>query len=292
MNSCLVGYSESERLDLAEVPRGFRESNFVNPRCGSSSRTGTGIEACWWQVLTFSAWDGFRMPSNFRLFGPMHIAILSAAPATAAILALLARRFREGERAIRLALGMLLLLDSILWYGYQAWRHWLSFPGSLPLELCDATLCLTIVALFTLSSTIFDLAYYGALAGTSMALLTPDLWEPFPSFSTVEFFVTHGMVVAAVLYLIWAGSARPRPGSVWRALLAGNAFALTVGVFDLIFKTNYMYLCWKPANPSLLDFLGPWPWYIASGEGIALVLFSLLYLPFRPKRPRSTLREG
>ena len=224
------------------------------------------------------------MESDFRLFGPLHIAILSAAPATAAILALLVHRFREGEKSIRLALGVFLLLNAFLWYGYQALRHWLSFPGSLPLELCDATLCLTIIALFTLSPAIFDLAYYGALAGTPMALLTPDLWEAFPSFLTVEFFVTHGMVVVAVLYLIWSGSARPRPGSVWRALLAGNAFALAVGVFDLIFKTNYMYLCWKPANPSLLDFMGPWPWYIASGEGIALVLFSLLYLPFRARR--------
>lgn len=232
------------------------------------------------------------MQSNFRLFGPMHIAILSAAPATAAILALLALQFRQREKAIRIALGMFLLLNSLLWYGYQAWRHWLSFPGSLPLELCDATLCLTIIALFTLSPAIFDLAYYWALAGTSMALLTPDLWEPFPSFSTVEFFVTHGMVVVGVLYLAWAGSARPRPGSVWRALVAGNAFALAVGVFDLIFKTNYMYLLRKPDNPSLLDFLGPWPWYIASGEGIALVLFSLLYLPFRAKGPRRTRLSG
>ncbi len=232
------------------------------------------------------------MQSNFRLFGPMHIAILSVAPAMAAILALLARRFRAGEKAIRLVLGVFLLLNAFLWYGYLAWHHWLSFPGSLPLELCDATLCLTIIALFTLSAAIFDLAYYGALAGTPMALLTPDLWEPFPSFSTVEFFVTHGMVVVAVLYLVWAGSARPRPGSVWRALLAGNAFALAVGVFNLIFKTNYMYLCWKPANPSLLDFMGSWPWYIASGEGIALVLFTLLYLPFRVRRPGRTRYEG
>ena len=98
------------------------------------------------------------MESNFRLFGPLHIAILSAAPATAAILALLARRFRAGERAIRLALSVFLLLNAFLWYGYQAWHHWLSFPGSLPLELCDATLCLTIIALSTLSPAIFDLA--------------------------------------------------------------------------------------------------------------------------------------
>ena len=117
-----------------------------------------------------------------------------------------------------------------------------------------ATLCLMIVALLTLNATIFDLAYYGALAGTSMALLTPDLWEPFPSFPTVQFFVAHGLVLVGALYLVWSGQARPRPGSIWKAMLGLNTFAAIAGTFDLFFKTNYMYLRAKPRNPSLFDF--------------------------------------
>jgi hypothetical integral membrane protein (TIGR02206 family) len=136
------------------------------------------------------------------------------------------------------------------------------------------------VALVTRSLLSFDLAYYGALAGTSMALLTPDLWEPFPSFSTVQFFIAHGLVVA-VLYLVWSRRARPRPGSVWRAMLGLNVFAAAAGAFNALFGTNYMYLRATPQNPSLLDYLGPWPWYLVACEVPAFAIFALLYLPFR-----------
>jgi len=173
-----------------------------------------------------------------------------------------------------------LLLNSIVWYVYLAFRGWLTFPDGLPLELCDATLCITVIAVLTLNRTAFDLSYYGALAGTSMALLTPDLWEKFPSFSTVQFFIAHGFVVVAVLYLVWSGEARPRPRSVWRAMVALNLFAALAGAFDLLLGTNYMYLRAKPENASLLDYFGPWPWYIVVSELFAFGVFTLLYVPF------------
>jgi uncharacterized membrane protein YwaF len=125
---------------------------------------------------------------NFRIYGPTHLFILASVIAVPAILAGGARHHIVWRRRIRIGLAIALLLNSVVWYGYLAARGWLSFPDSLPLELCDATLCLTVISAFTLNATAFDLTYYGALAGTSMALLTPDLWEPFPSFSTVQFF--------------------------------------------------------------------------------------------------------
>ena len=221
------------------------------------------------------------MTSNFRLFGITHLAILSAVPLLAAALAFVQRRLPPGSKWLRMTLGVLLLADSVLWYTYLAIVDQPLFPSQLPLELCDATLLLSIIELLTLSPLLFDLVYYWALAGTSMALLTPDLWEQFPSLATVQFFVTHGLVIAAILYLAWSRQARPRPGSIWKAMLAVNLYAACVGAFDAIFKTNYMYLRAKPQNLSLLTWLGPWPWYIGSGEVVACILFLLLYLPFR-----------
>jgi hypothetical integral membrane protein (TIGR02206 family) len=221
------------------------------------------------------------MPITFHLFGPVHLVILGAVPLLAAIFAALQRRFPPGFRALRYGLATILLLDLALHYGYMAAHGQLIFPDCLPLELCDATLFLIVIALFTLNRTIFDLAYYGALGGSTMALLTPDLAQASSFFLQVHFFVDHGFIVIAVLYLVWSRQARPRPWSVGRALLALNIYAAFAGTFNYIFKTDFMYLCAKPQDVTLLTVLGPWPWYILSCEGVALVLFLLLYLPFR-----------
>jgi uncharacterized membrane protein YwaF len=55
-----------------------------------------------------------------------------------------------------------------------------------------------------------------------------------------------------------------------------------VGVIGInaLLGTNYGYLCEPPRNPSLIDYLGPWPWYIGSLVILAVVKFWIYYLPF------------
>jgi hypothetical integral membrane protein (TIGR02206 family) len=225
--------------------------------------------------------------ASYFLPGSVHLAILAAVALLGALLAALQRTLLRGSSVLRLGLGMVLIADTLAWYGYQLFLGQLTIDR-LPLELCDFTLFLAIVALLTLNAAIFDLCYYLALAGTSMALLTPNLWERFPSLSTCQFFFAHGLVVASVFYLVWSGQAHPRRGSVPRAMLAVNLWAVVAGAFDWHFGTNYMYLRHKPAGASLLNFLGAWPWYIVAAEVVALVLFLLLYLPFWRRGERST----
>ncbi len=226
------------------------------------------------------------MPANLHLFGIVHLAILAAVPLLAVLLAAVQRRLPPGSIAVRVALSLLLLLCTILYYGSFAVHGEQMFPNHLPLELCDISLWLVILALLTLKPAIFDLAYYFALAGASMSLLTPDLMEP-SLFLSVQFFADHGLIVVSVLYLVWSGQARPRPGSVGRAMLVVNILAVFIGAFDSIFKTDYMFLRAKPVTVSLLSFLGPWPWYIVASEGVAFILFLLLYLPFRRTRAKA-----
>jgi hypothetical integral membrane protein (TIGR02206 family) len=220
------------------------------------------------------------MPPGLHIFGLVHLAILASVPALAALLAAAQRRFPSLGIRIRWGLSLLLIASSVSYYASFVLHGVPLFPNHLPLELCDISLWLVIAALLTLNPLIFDIVYYLALAGASMSLLTPDLWHP-SIFMSIQFFVDHGLIVLSVLYLVWSRRARPRPGSVLKAMLAINAITPFVGTFDYLFQTDYMFLRAKPPTVSLLTVLGPWPWYILACEGVALSLFLLLYLPFR-----------
>jgi len=45
-----------------------------------------------------------------------------------------------------------------------------------------------------------------------------------------------------------------------------------------------MFLRQPPSTGSLLNFMGPWPWYIATGTVLALVFLVILDAPFRLAR--------
>lgn len=229
------------------------------------------------------------MQSNFRLFGAVHLAILGAVPAVAGGLAWAARGHASRSRAVRLVLGCFLAANEVVWYAYRLRTEGFRFPEALPLQLCDITLWLTVIAALRLNQWCFEFAFFTGIGGSLQAILTPDLWENFPSYPTVYFFVAHCTVVITVLFLAWSQTLRLKPGCLWRTFLLLNAFAVVVGTFNAVLGTNYMYLCSKPESASLLDYFGPWPWYIAVGELFALAVFTLLWLPFRRTGHGSTV---
>jgi hypothetical integral membrane protein (TIGR02206 family) len=219
--------------------------------------------------------------SNFALFGATHLAILVSVPAIAWGLAWVVRGHPSRSHTVRLLLGTFLAANELVWYAYRLRTEGFRFPDALPLQLCDFTLWLTVIAALRLNQWCFEFAFFTGIGGSSQAILTPDLWEAFPSYPTVYFFVAHCTVVITVLFLAWSHILRPKPGCLWRTFLLLNGFAALAAVFNAIFGTNYMYLCRKPESASLLDYFGPWPWYIATGELFALAIFTLLWLPFR-----------
>ena len=158
---------------------------------------------------------------------------------------------------------------------------------NLPLHLTDVVTIVAVLALWTRRPLLVELTWFWGLTASLQAVLTPDLGSAeFPELLWWTFFITHsGAVVAAVMLVVGCGIT-PRSGAVRRAFAATLLVAAAAAIANLITGGNYMWLREKPEAGSLLDYLGPWPWYIGSAALLALLLFALLDAPYRLRRRR------
>lgn len=217
-----------------------------------------------------------------RIFALLTIAILGC------LIVLACRRWSEARRAwLGRALALTLVAYAVTIYLQLAAAGELSVSYALPLELCHCVMFACVLSLLRPNRLASDVAYFCGLAGTLPATITPDIGRGFPSWEYIQFFWAHGGVLLAVVFLIAGQGFKPRPGSMWRVFIAVNVYAAVVGAADAALGWNYGYLCEKPAHPSLMDYLGPWPWYILSLEAVAIAGFWLLDLPWRLARRRA-----
>src|SRR2546422_6376394 len=182
------------------------------------------------------------------------------------------------------ALGI--VVAELSWQPYVVANRTWSAASSLPVQLCDVAGFVAAAALLWRQILLVEVAYFWGLGGTLQAVLTPDLKDHFPSFPYLQFYVTHDLVILAALFLVFGLALQPRPGAVRRTFVLTVVFAIVVGLIDLATGGNYMYLRQVPASGSLLDLMGPWPWYIAAGAVLTLVALAILYAPFRVSRLR------
>jgi hypothetical integral membrane protein (TIGR02206 family) len=219
---------------------------------------------------------------QFRIFDTQHLVVLLTLAFLAALIARGGRRMNGRARSWLGIMLACLVPGYYLALYYQAIRNsWLQLGNALPMQLCDWVLIACLVALTRPNALAAEIAYFWGLGGTLQAVLTPDRMQGFPSWRFLQFFWGHGSALLCIVFIIAAQRFRPRPGSTLRMLIAVNVYGLAALGLDLAFGWNYGYLRHKPAGSSLFDFLGPWPWYILSLEGIALANFWLLGLPWK-----------
>jgi len=222
----------------------------------------------------------------FVLFGPDHLAALALTVLLAVGLVRRVRRDPEGRAAtaVRAGLAALLLGATAVTLAGWARQGRLQWVDLLPLHLCDLLIFVAVYALATRRALACELLYFWAGAGTTLAILGPDVSAGFPDAAFLGFFALHGLVVASAATLVFGFGCRPRPGAPWRVLLITNAYAAAVGLVDLALDANFLFLRGKPAAPTLLDWMGPWPAYLVAADALAAVFFVALDLPFRAGR--------
>ena len=237
---------------------------------------------------------GWEPNRPFVLFGPDHVGALVLTAVVAVCLVRLVRREPEGPAATSVRFGLATLLlaataATLLGWAREGRLQWLDL---LPLHLCDLLIFVAVYALVTRQPLAGELLYFWGGAGTALAMLGPDVQRGFPDRDFLSFFALHGLVVAAAAVLVFGFHHRPRAGAPWRVLLITNVYAVVVGLADLAFDANYLFLREKPAAATLLDWLGPWPLYLAAADVLAALLFLALDLPFRGRRHSPSGRGG
>jgi len=217
----------------------------------------------------------------------MGVAHATAIGLTAAVsigLALLVRARPSSIPAVRGGLAAFLLAGAI-GYVIAEWRLGiLSAWDFLPLHLCDFAIFVAAFALLTRRPGAVEVLWFWALTGTLLAVLTPAVSGSFPDWRWLLYFAMHGGVIASAFVLIVGCGLRPRAGAAWRAFGWTVVYAGMVAVVDLVTGANFLWLRAKPAQPTLLDWLGPWPVYLLAAGAIGLAGFHLLALPFRAGR--------
>lgn len=151
---------------------------------------------------------------------------------------------------------------------------------ALPLHLCDLSLLLAPVVLLTRHRYAFEALYFWGIGGATQSLATPTLDEGFPSRHCIDFFLGHALIIASALYAAAVIRLRPTWRSIPRVWLATLAYALLILPVNLLIDRNFLYIAHRPYAPSLLDWLGPWPWYLLSLQPVVLFIMCLCYLPF------------
>ncbi len=219
---------------------------------------------------------------SFHAFSIQHILVQGIIAVLCVLVVWATRRNAFSDHKwLRLLLGFCLIGYAGVFYVYQGIEHALSWKYSLPLDICSLVLIACVFCLFRPSQFAFEIAYFWGLGGVLQAMATPDLATGFPSWEFILFFWGHGATLLAIVFFLAGRNFRPRSNSVLNMMIALNIYALVVGAVNAIMGWNYGYLCQKPAVPSLLDFLGPWPWYLLSLEFIAFLTFLLLILPWK-----------
>ncbi len=240
------------------------------------------------RVGCFSAFLAEAEPSTrkFALFGGLHLAILFVTLALPFALSRLTRREQRPRlaRALAVALASILLLDrvfALIWaYHVDKIAYW---ANALPMHLCDWATFAVIIALVGRRQLPYELAYLWGLSGTFQAVLTPDTTESPLNPLFISFFVGHCGIIVSVLFLTWGLGMRPQPGAVLRVWICSQVYMVCAGLVNWLFRAhnpNFGYLAAKPPHGSLLDYFGPWPWYILTLEAMALVFYVLFYVPF------------
>lgn len=229
----------------------------------------------------------------FHLFGTGHlIALFVVIIINLSLIRLRKSKNQKLKDRVRYTIAAVLIVSEGSWHIWNiAIGEW-TIQTHLPFHLCAVLVWTSLIMLLTKNYHIYEFAYFLGIAGASQALLTPEAGiYGFPHYRVFQTMTAHGAIVTAAIFMTLVEGYRPYWSSFRRVFIWTNIYMVVVTGINVLIGSNYLYTLHKPPSASLMDFLGPWPWYLLSVEIVALILCFLLYLPFLIRDRRTQLQS-
>jgi hypothetical integral membrane protein (TIGR02206 family) len=226
---------------------------------------------------------------SFESFSLQHILTIAgfALVVTIAIWGALRINDPEKRRGVELGAGA---LSAALWIGIVLWGFAPSRFNprwSFPINICDLVAIVVAIAFVRPHRNWHALLYFWGLSLSTQAIFTPDLVTGPLTLAFWIFWLMHVLIVGGAIYILVVRGYRPTWRDCGFAIAMALAWLIAVFVLNLMTGYNYGYVGnAKPSQPSLIDYLGPWPQRVAIMALLGIAAMALLQVPWAVLRSR------
>ena len=194
----------------------------------------------------------------------------------------------QNLRLSRIAAGFI-FLTVVVWTLIKLHFGRFDLLVDLPLSLCNLFAAIAPLLFWQPTQRRLEVIYFLVMTGTFQAMITPDLYVGFPSNEFFKYWIVHGGLVIVVIHNIFSFKMYPRFKGVLITFGWLNLYSALIYGLNIMIDANYFYLISKPGNPSILDYFGPWPFYIFVAELFSMAFFAACYVPVAMIRKSITI---
>ena len=214
----------------------------------------------------------------FVFLGTSHVFSIILFLVLALSIPYLAKKYLDENQQLLLGkiIGVMVLIGYLSWVILEILAGSFSLKLHLPFHLCRTANVLIFVVLFFRSFLAYEIVFFWGLT-VIHAVITPDITQGFPHYHFVRYWLTHQMMIIGIIYATFVYDIRPHKTSIYKSFVALLLFFLITIPINLLLDANYFWICGKPPVGTVLDYFGPWPWYIIVATLLALVHFYFFY---------------
>ena len=214
----------------------------------------------------------------FIFFGISHVLSIILFLVLSLSIPYLAKKYLDENQQFLLGkvIGFMVLVGYFSWVILEMLAGSFSLKLHLPFHLCRTANILIFIVLFFRSYLAYEIVFFWGLT-VIHAVITPDITQGFPHYHFVRYWLTHQLMIIGIIYATFVYDIRPHKKSIYKSFVALLLFFLITIPVNLLLDANYFWICGKPPVGTVLDYFGPWPWYLVVATLLALIHFYFFY---------------